>query len=104
VGELTVPLEIAQVIVDIFEAYALAGLGFAMLFLPRAVVHLDPRVAGAPRTLRLLILPGVVALWPLFAWRWYSRSGEPVERNPHRAKARESVRVGAPPSARELAR
>lgn len=98
------PLEIAQVIVEIFEAYALAGLGFAMLFLPRAVVHLDPRVAGAPRTLRLLILPGVVALWPLFAWRWFSRLGEPIERNPHRAKARESVRVGAPRGMRERAR
>jgi hypothetical protein len=103
-GELTVALEIAQVIVEIFEAYALTGLGFAMLFLPRAVVHLDPRVAGAAKTLRLLILPGVVALWPLFAWRWFSRSGEPVERNPHRAKARELVRVGAPRSTRELAR
>jgi hypothetical protein len=99
-----VPLEIAQVIVGVFEAYALAGLGFAMLFLPRGVVHLDPRVAGAPRTLRLLILPGVVALWPLFAWRWFSSSGEPIERNPHRAKARESVPVDVPRSVREIAR
>ena len=96
------PLEIAQVIVGVFEAYALAGLGFAMLFLPRAVARLDPRVAGAPKTLRPLILPGVVALWPLFAWRWLSNSGEPIERNPHRAKARESV--GVQGRARELAR
>ena len=86
------PLEIAQVIVGVFEAYALVGVGFAMLFLPRAVARLDPRVAGAPKTLRLLILPGVVALWPLLAWRWLTGAGEPIERNPHRAKAREGTR------------
>ena len=95
---------IAQVIVGCFEAYAVAGLGFAMLFLPRAVARLDTRVAGAPKTLRLLILPGVVALWPLFAWRWITRAGEPIERNPHRAKARESPPVGVQRSTRELAR
>ena len=79
-------LEIAQVIVTTFEAYVLAGVIFALLFLPRAVVRMDPRVVGAPRTLRLLILPGVVALWPLFAWRWIAGAPEPVETNPHRAK------------------
>lgn len=98
------PLEIAQVIVGFFAAYALAGLGFAMMFLPRAVARFDPRVAGAPKTLRLLILPGVVALWPLFAWRWMTSAGEPIERNPHRAKARQSLPVGVPRRTRELAR
>ena len=84
------PLEIAQFVVSAFEAYALAGVGFALMFLPRAVARVDPRVAGAPKTLRLLILPGVVALWPVFAWRWMTRAHEPIENNPHRAKARES--------------
>jgi hypothetical protein len=82
-----VPVEIAQFIVAAFEAYAVAGVGFALMFLPRAVARLDPGVAGAPKTLRLLILPGVVALWPLFAWRWMTGAREPIERNPHRAKA-----------------
>ena len=114
-----VPLEIALVIMGVFEAYAVAGVGFAMLFLPRAVARLDPRVASAPKTLRLLILPGVVALWPLLAWRWITGAGEPIERNPHRAKAREtpfdiargdpevfegSVPVAVPRRTRELAR
>ena len=51
-------LELAQVVVAAFEAYALAGVGFALIFVPRAVARLDPMVAGAPKTLRLLILPG----------------------------------------------
>ena len=83
-------LEIAQFVVGAFEAYALAGVGFALMFLPRGVTRLDPRVVGAPKTLRLLILPGIVALWPLFAWRWITRAHEPIEDNPHRAKAREA--------------
>ena len=81
-------LEIARVIVGAFEAYALVGLAFAVLFLRAAVARLDPGVAGAPKTLRLLILPGVVALWPLFARRWLEGAKPPVERNAHRESAR----------------
>ena len=80
-------LAIAQLTVALFEAYALAGVAFAMLFLPRALVCLDAEVAGAHWTLRLLILPGVVALWPLFLMRWISHAAQPTENNPHRAKA-----------------
>ena len=80
-------LALAEFFVASFEIYAVTGVAFAALFLPRAVTRLDPRVAGAPATLRLLILPGVAALWPLFAWRWMAGVSEPTERNPHRTKA-----------------
>ena len=81
------PVELAQVVVALFELYALAGVVFAVLFLPRAVTRMDQRVAGSPRALRLVILPGVAALWPLFARRWITGAHEPIEKNPHRAKA-----------------
>lgn len=96
------PLEIAQVVVAAVEAYALAGVGFALMFLPRGVARIDPGVVGAPKTLRFLIAPGIAALWPLFAWRWITGAHEPRERNPHRAKARESVPVAG--RSKELAR
>jgi hypothetical protein len=67
-----VSLEIARVLVAAFELYTGAGLGFALMFLARGVVRVDPRVAGAPLTLRLVILPGIVALWPLVALRWFT--------------------------------
>jgi hypothetical protein len=86
-----VSLVIAQFVVGVVEAYAVVGVVFAFLFLVRGVTRLDPRVAGAPKTLRLLILPGIVALWPLFAWRWIAGAHEPIEDNPHRAKARASL-------------
>ena len=82
------PLELAQVVVNAFDAYFASGVIFALLFLPRSVVRVDPRMAAAPKMLRLLILPGVVAMWPLLAWRWVSRAPEPLERNPHRDRAR----------------
>jgi len=82
-----VSLAFAQFIVALFEWYALAGMVFAALFLPRAIARVDPRAAPAPVTLRALILPGVAALWPLFAWRWLRGTVEPIERNPHRLKA-----------------
>lgn len=80
-------LEIARLIVGAFEMYAMTGVVFAVLFLLAAITRLDPRVAGAPLTLRLLLLPGVVALWPLLAWRWIAGAKEPAERNPHRDAA-----------------
>jgi hypothetical protein len=83
-----VPLAVAQFIVAFFELYALAGVVFAALFLPRAVARMDHGVAGAPWTLRLMLLPGAAALWPLLAWRWIAGASAPIERNPHR------VRVG----------
>ncbi|HET6958760.1 MAG TPA: hypothetical protein VFI56_19305, partial [Vicinamibacterales bacterium] len=71
-------LAFAQFIVALFEGYALAGMVFAALFLPRAIARVDPRVAAAPVTLRVLILPGVAALWPLFARRWVRGTPEPI--------------------------
>jgi hypothetical protein len=81
-----VSLAFARFVVASTELYALAGVAFAVLFLPRAVTRLDPRVADAPASLRLLILPGVAALWPLFAWRWMSGAPALTERNPHRSR------------------
>jgi len=81
------PLTAARVVVLLIELYAVAGLFFAVCFLPRAVTRLDPGTAGAPWSLRLLILPGVAALWPLFASRWLTGAPPPVERTAHRTKA-----------------
>lgn len=81
---------IAENVVRACEAYAVAGLVFALCFVPSAAARMDSGLAQAPRTVRLLIAPGVAALWPLFAWRWARGSGAPVERNAHREKAKTS--------------
>ena len=91
-------LQAVSVGVAAFEAYAIAGVVFAAVFLTRGIAQVDPRVVGAPWTLRLLILPGIVALWPLFARRWASGASAPIEDNPHRARARLTT-FGAPRAA-----
>jgi hypothetical protein len=80
-------IHVAELVVAALEIYAVIGLVFAVCFVPSAAPRMDPGLAQAPRTVRLLIMPGVIALWPLFAWRWARGSAAPVERNAHREKA-----------------
>ena len=65
-------LQVASVLVAVFESYVLAGVGFALLFLPQGIARVDHRIAGSPKTLRLLLCPGIVAFWPLLLRRWMS--------------------------------
>lgn len=89
-------LQLAEVIATLLEAYVLVGLLFALVYLPRGAAHLDPHLAGSAILVRLLILPGVAALWPLMAHRWLSGAQAPIERNAHReAAVRRRPREGA---------
>ena len=64
------PFHLARFAVAAAEAYALAGVVFALAFLPRGIVRVDERLRESPWRVRLLLMPGVAALWPLFAYRW----------------------------------
>jgi hypothetical protein len=66
-------LTFAHWIVVVFEVYLLAGVLFAVPFVSRGVGKLDPRASGAGAGFRVLIFPGVVALWPLVLHRWLYR-------------------------------
>lgn len=50
--------------------YAAVGAAFAMVFVSRGVGQLDPNAQGTGIGFRMLIAPGVVALWPVLAARW----------------------------------
>ena len=80
-------MRIAELVVLLAEAYVVLGGIFVVLFMLRAAARMDPGLATAPVTMRLLIVPGLVAFWPLFAARWVSGATPPVERNAHRDKA-----------------
>lgn len=65
------------------------GLGvlFAVPFLVRGVQRVDPGAQGAGWGFRVLILPGVAALWPVLARRWASGATSPPEpRDAHRRR------------------
>lgn len=50
--------------------YLAAGLLFAVVFITRGVGRVDAQAREAGWGFRLIILPGVVALWPLLWRRW----------------------------------
>ncbi|HXU33450.1 MAG TPA: hypothetical protein VN851_23015 [Thermoanaerobaculia bacterium] len=62
---------IALWILAFAAAYLAAGVLFALAFLVRGIERVDPAAHGARWGFRCLIAPGVVALWPLLARRWW---------------------------------
>jgi len=71
------------------ETYVGLGFLFAIVFVSFGVDRLVSEARGAGPGFRLLILPGVAALWPMFFYRWFGKANEPpVERNPHRQTVR----------------
>mgnify|MGYP001367912503 CR=1 FL=1 len=70
-------------------SYLLIGVAFSMPFVLRWAGRLDPVAAHGTRGFRLLILPGVVLLWPLLALRLLrGDTSPPMERTAHRRRQR----------------
>ena len=81
-------LEIATWVLRLIGVYLAAGLLFAPPFLFSGVRRIDPAASEGTTGFRLLILPGVVALWPLLLTRWVRGvSQPPEERGAHRQPA-----------------
>jgi len=79
----------AKAIVYTLAVYASFGLVFAVPFVWLGVQRLDSEAQGSGIGFRLLILPGVAALWPMFLYRWRRGIAEPpVEKNPHRLSSK----------------
>jgi len=52
-------------------AYAAIGSILAVPLLAFGLGRIDPAAKAAPWTFRVLVLPGVVALWPFLVRRWF---------------------------------
>ena len=77
----------AEVVVLLCTVYIACGLAFAPFFAWRGADRIDPAAKTAGLGFRLIILPGVVALWPVLLLRWRSGRQPPSERNAHRDAA-----------------
>lgn len=67
------------------QGFLLAGLLFGLAFALIGVQRLDPAARQWPNPgFRLLLLPGMSVLWPLFVVRWWRGTPPPVERTAHR--------------------
>ena len=65
-------LAVANVLVWVLAAYAAVGVVFAASFVCLGVGAVDRAALGSPWSFRLVILPGVAALWPWMLVRWAS--------------------------------
>ena len=63
-------MRLAELFVDSLAAYGLAGMVFAAAFVSRGIHRIDPVAEHAPLGFRLIVVPGVAALWPLLLVRW----------------------------------
>ncbi len=86
---------LAPTVVWILQLYLLVGAIWALRWTLGGIERIDPAARGAGLAVRLLWIPGLAALWPLFLRRWLRRSGPPEERNAHRDVA------GSPPPRRD---
>lgn len=62
-------MEAAVLIVDLVKIYAALGAIVALVFLVFGIDRIDHAAHGA-HAFRLLLVPGIVVLWPLVLWRW----------------------------------
>jgi hypothetical protein len=73
---------ITPVILALIGAYLALGIPVGIAFIARGVDRIDPGMAASPKRVRLVILPGAIALWPILLAKWIR-----APKHPHPAKA-----------------
>ncbi|MEL6366518.1 MAG: hypothetical protein AAFR91_12630 [Pseudomonadota bacterium] len=73
-------LQTAQTLVAIGSAYFGVGLLVALIYMFGGAGKIDPaaRGRGMPPSVRLLIAPGVIGLWPLMLYKFAVQKAPPV--------------------------
>ena len=77
-------------VVRLLELYLIVGVVFGIPFVLRGVGRVDPVARTGTWGFRLIVLPGVIALWPMLLRRWMGGRQPPRERNDHRDAAERS--------------
>jgi hypothetical protein len=63
-------MQFAELFVGGLATYALTGTLFAVAFVLFGIDRVDPVAEHSPIGFRLIVIPGVAALWPLLLTRW----------------------------------
>lgn len=63
-------MEIAASILDFVRLWGIAGVAVAAVFLGWGIDRIDEDARGA-YVFRVLLIPGVLIIWPLVLWRWW---------------------------------
>jgi len=68
---------VLSLLLGTIAAYAMLGVVFAAAFVSVGIATVDPVARGASAGFRMMIFPGVTALWPLFLMRWIAKVRRP---------------------------
>jgi len=63
-------VRVVEFFVYALAAYGLLGVVFAATFVAAGIQRVDPVAGHSPVSFRLIVFPGVAALWPLLLARW----------------------------------
>lgn len=63
---------IIDIFLSILAIYFSLGLLFGLFFLFKGAPKIDPILANSKKKIRVLLLPGVIAVWPLLIKKAYS--------------------------------
>jgi hypothetical protein len=63
-------VQFAELFVTAFTVYGLAGIAVAIAFVIFGISRVDPVAEHSSIGFRLIVMPGVTALWPLLLTRW----------------------------------
>lgn len=77
-------VEVVHILVWVVQGYLALG---AILSVPLALFFLhriDPSAREGTWGFRIIVIPGLVLLWPLFFWRLVRKQSAPTESNTHR--------------------
>lgn len=62
---------VVQGLLSVLALYVAIGLVVAVPFVLFGIGRVDRAAKGAPWTFRLLVFPGVIAMWPYMLRRWW---------------------------------
>jgi hypothetical protein len=68
------PIDIAEKVLYVAGMYLAAGVMFALLFFAIGLRRVDATAANGLLGFKVLILPGVIVLWPLLLALWLAAS------------------------------
>lgn len=71
-------IETANLVLMSIGIYIGIGVLFGLAFISFGAGKIDPAAKTMPLRARLLILPGVAALWPLMLVKWFTQKEPPV--------------------------
>ena len=61
---------VVSIIFIILAVYLAFGLLFALIFIFKGIEKIDTSAHGASRGFKIIIIPGIMALWPVLLNKW----------------------------------